>query len=132
MLGKTQSALLAVAVLVIFTATLCVFATMVGSVFERRRDVAVMKALGASEVGINRLFLADVLVHGSVAAVLGTTLGSGAAAWIGRVNFHTAVTPRLVVLPWVFAGSILVSILAAVIPLRVLRHIQPAVILRGE
>ena len=56
----------------------------------------------------------------------------GAAAWIGRANFHAAVTPRLEVFPIVLAGGVLVALVAALAPLAILRRMQPAVILRGE
>src|SRR5438034_8465952 len=47
-LGKMRSTLLASAVLIILTAALCLLATLTGWVFDRRRDFAIMKALGAS------------------------------------------------------------------------------------
>ena len=65
-------------------------------------------------------------------AVIGFVLGIGIAAWIGRANFHAPVTPRFSVLPFVLAGSIIVTLLAAILPISLLRRVQPAVILRGE
>ena len=47
-LGKTRSTLLAATALIILTAALCVISTLMGWVFDRRRDFAIMKALGAS------------------------------------------------------------------------------------
>ena len=48
-LGKTRATLLAAAALIILTAALCVLSTLMGWVFDRRRDFAIMKALGASD-----------------------------------------------------------------------------------
>src|SRR5215471_6360080 len=47
-LGKTRSTLLAAVALIILTAALCVLSTLMGWIFDRRRDFAIMKALGAS------------------------------------------------------------------------------------
>jgi putative ABC transport system permease protein len=131
-LGKTRATLLAAAALIILTAALCVLSTLMGWVFDRRRDFAIMKALGASDRLLNGFFAAEAAVLGASGALIGFVLGIGLAAWIGRVNFHAPVMPRFSVLPFVLAGSILVTLLAAILPISLLRRVQPAVILRGE
>jgi putative ABC transport system permease protein len=131
-LGKTRSTLLAATALIILTAALCVLSTLMGWVFDRRRDFAVMKALGASDRLLNGFFAAEAAALGASGALIGFVLGIGLAAWIGRVNFHAPVVPRFSVLPFVLAGSIVVTLLSAVLPIWLLRRVQPAVILRGE
>lgn len=131
-LGKTRSALLASAALIVLTAALCVLATLMGWVFDRRRDFAIMKALGASDRLLNTFFAAEGAAVGAVGALVGYLIGIGIAAWIGRVNFHAAVVPRFSVLPLVLAGSVAVALLSAALPISLLRRVQPAVMLRGE
>jgi putative ABC transport system permease protein len=131
-LGKTRATLLAATALIILTAALCVLATLMGWVFDRRRDFAIMKALGASNRLLNGFFAAEAAALGAAGAVIGFLLGISIAAWIGRVNFHAAVVPRFSVLPLVLAGSMLVTLLSAILPISLLRKLQPAVILRGE
>jgi putative ABC transport system permease protein len=131
-LGKTRATLLAAAALIILTAALCVLSTLMGWVFDRRRDFAIMKALGASDRLLNGFFAAEAAALGGTGAVIGFILGVGIAAWIGQVNFHAPVVPRFSVLPIVLAGSIVVTLLAAILPISLLRRVQPAVILRGE
>jgi putative ABC transport system permease protein len=131
-LGKTRATLLAAAALIILTAALCVLSTLMGWVFDRRRDFAIMKALGASGRLLNGFFAAEAAVLGATGAVIGFAVGIGIAAWIGRVNFHAPVVPRLSVLPVVLAGSMVVTLLAAILPISLLRRVQPAIILRGE
>lgn len=131
-LGKTRSTLLVCAGLIILTAALCVLSTLMGWVFDRRRDFAIMKALGASERLIGGFFVTEAAVLGAVGAIFGFGVGVGIAAWIGRVNFHAPVVPRFAVLPEVLAGSIVVALVAAILPMFLLRRVQPATILRGE
>ena len=131
-LGKTRATLAAAAALIIATAALCVLSTLIGWVFDRRRDFAIMKALGASEGLISGFFAAEAAALGAVGAVVGFGIGVGVAAWIGRVNFHAPVVPRFSVLPVVFVGSIVVALVSAVLPIFLLRRVQPAMILRGE
>jgi len=131
-LGKTRATLLAAAALIILTAALCVLSTLMGWVFDRRRDFAIMKALGASEKVLNGFFAAEAAALGATGALLGFLLGIGIAAWIGRANFHAPVTPRFSVLPIVLVGSMVVTVLSSILPISLLRRVQPAVILRGE
>jgi putative ABC transport system permease protein len=131
-LGKTRATLLAAAALIILTAALCVLSTLMGWVFDRRRDFAIMKALGASGRLLNGFFAAEAAILGATGALIGFLVGIGIAAWIGRVNFHAPVTPRLSVLPVILAGSMAVTLLSAILPISLLRRVQPAVILRGE
>jgi putative ABC transport system permease protein len=131
-LGKTRATLLAAAALIILTAALCVLSTLTGWVLDRRRDFAIMKALGASGRLLSGFFAAEAAILGATGAVIGFLVGIGIAAWIGRVNFHAPVVPRLSVLPVVLAGSMAVTLLSAILPIALLRRVQPAVILRGE
>jgi putative ABC transport system permease protein len=109
-----------------------VLSTLIGWVFDRRRDFAIMKALGASEGLIGGFFAAEAAALGAVGAIVGFGIGVGVAAWIGRVNFHAPVVPRLNVLPVVLVGSVAVALISAVLPIFLLRRVQPAMILRGE
>ncbi|HXE90600.1 MAG TPA: FtsX-like permease family protein [Terriglobales bacterium] len=131
-LGKTQSALLACVCLIILISALGVLATLTASVFDRRKDFALMKALGASQSTVNAIFAAESLLLGLLGALVGYLVGVGLAAWIGRASFHAAVEPRLGVLPVIVAGSLAMALLAALLPLSVLRSVQPAVMLKGE
>jgi putative ABC transport system permease protein len=131
-LGKTRATLLAASGLIILTAALCVLSTLMGWVYDRRRDFAIMKALGASQRLLNGFFAAEAAALGATGAVVGFLLGIGIAAWIGRANFHAPVAPRFSVLPIVLVGSIAVTLISAILPISLLRRVQPAVILRGE
>jgi putative ABC transport system permease protein len=131
-LGKTRATLLAAAALIILTSALCVLSTLMGWVFDRRRDFAIMKALGASEKLITGFFAAEAAALGVVGAVLGFVIGVGVAAWIGRVNFNAPVEPRFSILPMILLGSVAVALLASALPISLLRRVEPAMILRGE
>jgi len=131
-MGKTRATLLSSAVLIVLTSSLCVLATLIGWVVDRRRDFAIMKALGASERLLTGFFAAEAATLGAVGALAGFVIGIGIAAWIGRANFHAPVAPRLEILPFVLLGAIAVALLSAIAPISVLRRVQPATILRGE
>jgi putative ABC transport system permease protein len=131
-LGKMRATLLFSAIMIILTAAVCVLSTLTGWVSDRRRDFALMKALGASGRMLQSFFAAEAAALGVVGAAVGFVIGVGAAMWIGRINFHAPVTPRLSVLPVILAGGIVISLLASIVPISLLRRVQPANILRGE
>ena len=131
-LGKMRSTLLVAAVLIILTAAACVLATLTGWISDRRRDFALMKALGASGRLIQGFFAAEAAVLGAAGSILGFVVGIAVGIWIGRANFHAAVTPRFTVFPVILVGGIAIALLAALLPISLLRRVQPANILRGE
>jgi putative ABC transport system permease protein len=131
-LGKTRSTLLSSSAFIVCTAALCVLATLMGWVFDRRRDFAIMKALGASDFLIAMFVAGEAAMLAFAGAILGFVAGSAIATWIGRVNFHAPVAPRLSVFAPVLTGCLAVTLLATLLPLQLLRRIQPAMILRGE
>ena len=129
---RMRSVMLASTLLITLTVALCVFSTLTSSVLERRRDFAVMKAIGSSQTTVNGLFAGEALVLALVAALMGYLLGSVLAALISEANFHTAVAPKIAVLPVVIACSIALALFAALLPLAQLQRIEPAGILTGE
>lgn len=131
-LGRTRSMLFWTTLAVIATSALCVFAALLSWVLDRRRDFAVMKALGASERLLVGFFASEAALVGLVGAVLGFGTGIGAANWIGRANFGLSVAPQFSLMPLILAGGVALALVAATAPLGILRRIQPATILRGE
>src|SRR5215472_4626175 len=130
--GKTRSVVLAASAIVVVLIMLCMVATFTSSVLERRRDFAVMKALGASNRAVNSFFAAEAALLALAGAVAGYVLGSGIAFWIGKANFDAAIPPQPLLLLPVLLGSVLLALIASTAPLKLLQQIQPAAILRGE
>ena len=91
-LGKTRATLLAASALIILTAALCVLSTLMGWVFDRRRDFAIMKALGASGRLLNGFFAMEAAALGATGAIVGFLVGIGIAAWIGVLIFMLRCT----------------------------------------
>ena len=130
--GKTRSVVLASSAVVVVLIMLCMVATFTSSVLERRKDFAVMKALGASNRTVNFLFASESALLALAGSAAGYILGCGIAFWIGKANFDAAILPQPMLLLPVLLGSVLLALLASTAPLRLLQQIQPAGILRGE
>jgi putative ABC transport system permease protein len=130
--GKTRSVVLASSAVVVILIMLCMVATFTGSVLERRKDFAVMKALGASNRTVNFLFASEAALLALAGSAAGYILGCGIAFWIGKANFDAAILPQPLLLFPVLLGSVALALIASTAPLRLLQQIQPAGILRGE
>ena len=129
---KTRSTLLAAVLITALTSIICLVATLTASVLERRRDFALMKALGATQNIALALFAAEAAILGTAGGMIGCGLGIALAKWIGWQTFQASVNPRLLVLPAVLVGAVVVTLAAAIMPLGLLRRLQPASVLKGE
>lgn len=129
---RTRSLMLGSLLLISLTVAICVLATLTASVFERRRDFAVMKALGATHHNVRTIFLLEAILLALGGLICGYLLGCGIADLIGEWNFHTAISPVWRLIPWVALLNLAVAVIAAAIPLRILRNLEPAALLRGE
>jgi putative ABC transport system permease protein len=118
--------------LILIIIGLCVMATVTAIVLERRKDIAVMKALGSSDHRVMRLFLSEVAALGLLGGLAGWVLGAFLARDLGRRLFDVTLKLSLWTIPAVVVASVLLAALAALLPIRVVHRIQPATILKGE
>ena len=131
-LGILRILLTSLTTLILIITGLCVTATVLSIVLERRKDIAVMKALGASNRRIMLLFLSEVAALGLAGGVTGTILGIFVARDFGRRLFGVNLNVATWTLPAVVLAAMLLALLASLVPLRVVRSFQPATMLKGE
>ena len=117
---------------VLVTIALCVWTTMTSLAFERQQTIGTLKALGASNLRVGLIFLAEAVVLAVLASVIGFATGQGLAVWLGGTLFSAGVNVRWVTLPWAAAVTVSIAVLGTIFPLRLTQRTQPAVILRGE
>jgi putative ABC transport system permease protein len=129
---KTHALMYGAVLLIALTVAVSVLATLSASVLERRRDFALMKALGGSQTQLVSLFLLEALLLAIGGVAAGFIVGSLAAWAISEANFHTASLPRVQVIPIVLLLNVLIAAMAAMFPARVLRGLQPAALLKGD
>src|SRR5271167_363857 len=113
-------------------AALAVAATSATTVLERRAEIGVMKALGASNTLVSGIFLAEQVLLAIVGGAIGFLVGAGLARFLGESVFGTPAAPRLILFPVVLALAALVAMVGSLVPLRRAAHFRPAIILRGE
>jgi putative ABC transport system permease protein len=129
---KTRALMFGAVLLIALTVAISVLATLSASVLERRRDFALMKALGGSDAQMIGLFAVETLVLASGGIVLGYIVGSAAAWAISEANFGTSALPRAQVIPLVILLNLAIAVVAALIPVQRLMRFEPAALLKGE
>jgi putative ABC transport system permease protein len=128
--------------LALVVASLGIINTLVMAILERRREIGVLKALGAADRDIRRLFFAEAGAMGLLGGIFGVVLG-----WaIGRaITFGTNVYLHSMDLPstnvssvpwWMVAGAIafafVVSLAAGIYPASRAARLNPVEALRYE
>jgi len=130
-LGTIRWLLVALTALILVIVALCVMATMTALVLERKKDIAIMKALGATDRLIMRLFLCEGAGMGLTGGLLGFGVGLLLARELGLKLFGVPLDPAWWTLPLVGLGSVAIAVLATVFPVRMAQAVQPATTLKG-
>ena len=128
--------------LALAVASLGIINTLVMAILERRREIGVLKALGAANRDVRQLFFAEAGVMGLVGGVAGVLLGWG----IGRIiQLGTMVymkrqglsSPNIWSVPWwlvlgAIGFAVLVSLVSGIYPASRAAQLDPVEALRYE
>ena len=119
--------------LVVLVFTLVGVGTTISSIVsQRRNEIGLRKALGASSHAIGVEFYVESAVYGLLGGLLGTVTGYGMARWLCATVVERSIGFNwwLAVVSVVF--SALVAVVASIPPVHRATRIDPAVVLREE
>lgn len=71
---------------IVVVAAFNVIATLIMVVLEKRRDIAILKAMGAKDLGILSVFLIQGVVVGCIGIALGLLIGGGLLAYLSHIR----------------------------------------------
>lgn len=131
-LDKIKGLMGLVSMVILALSSLCVNTTLMAIVGERAKEFALQKALGASNGDITRQMLLETSIITLAAVVCGWVLGYLLAQLLGLTVFNASISLRLPVLPLTLILSLLVAMLAAIVPVRRAVSVEPAKVLKGE
>ncbi len=131
-LTKLQSLVFIVTVVVLILTMICVATTMTAVIAERRKEIGLRKALGASNKDIFKEFMFEGIVLGTIGGIFGSILGYIFALIISLNVFSSAITFRPLLVPITIIAAIIVSALSCLIPVRTAVKVEPALVLKGE
>ncbi len=131
-LEKLQALVWIVSIVVLIIMMICVSTTMMAVITERRKEIGLKKALGASNKSVVTDFLGEGVALGLLGGALGVVFGYffanrvSVSVFAREVNFLYALVPVTVV------TSVVITVVACLIPVRSAVDVEPALVLRGE
>jgi putative ABC transport system permease protein len=131
-LGKIENMMFLVTIIALLASALGVMTTMTTSVIERKKEIGLMKSVGAQNKKIVSLFFSEATIIGAIGGISGFIVGVVLSQFIGMSVFNTLITPRYEIIPIVLLISIIVALIASVFPIRKAVKVEPAIVLRGE
>jgi putative ABC transport system permease protein len=131
-LSRIKGLMLLVTLAALFASALAVSAAMATAIFERRREVGLMKALGAGNFGVAALFFAESTLLAILGGVAGYAIGITLARQIGRAIFAADITIQPVLFPVILAIAIIVTFAGSAAAIRKAVQFDPVFALRGD
>ncbi len=132
-----------VLLLIVLVAAFNIIATLIMVVMEKRKDIAVLKSMGATGNAISRVFIYKGLIIGVVGTLMGTLLG-----WIGcwlldryefielpKDVFYVSTLPVKMYAENFFivgVASVIICLLATIYPARQAARLAPVEVIRYE
>jgi len=131
-----------VGMIALLTASLGIVNTMVMSITERRREIGILKSLGADDIDIRRLFLVESGIIGAIGTTFGILFGWLATRVLSLIalgylrNQGLPEMELFAMPPWLLlialGVGIGVSVLAGTYPAGRAARVDPVQALRGE
>ncbi len=132
-----------VGALALLVATLGVANTMMMAIYERTKEIGILKAIGATNQEVRRMFTADAvllgLIGGFVGVILGTLLGR-LVDWAGHQYLAsegvTGIGQMSIVPPWLAIGALIfagfIGVIGGIYPATRAARLDPVEALRHE
>jgi len=131
-LSRISGLMLLITICAIVAAIVAVSSSMATSLFERQREVGLLRSLGATRALIATLFLCEATILALGSAIVGFFGGSLVAVAISRQIFGVAVSTNPALLPLIILIAIAITAAGSFFAVRRAVGVQPSIVLRGE
>ncbi|MEZ5215866.1 MAG: FtsX-like permease family protein [Ilumatobacteraceae bacterium] len=138
-IGYIQSGLLAFAFITLFVATFIINNTFAITIGQRMRELALLRAIGASGKQVKRLIVREAMILAAIASVIGIAAGFGVSRlliWIfnragaGFPGTESIIKPRTVIIA--LAVGLGVTFASVIVPSRKAAKIPPVAAMRAR
>lgn len=137
MASTITGVLVAFAAISLVVSTIMISIIIYTSVLERRKEIGVLRSIGARKKDVTRVFLAESAILGAYSGVIGILVSVILSFSTGAILEKVVHIRGLMSLEWwhclmMLAISIVLSMLAGFIPARIAAKKDPAIALRSE
>ncbi len=129
-LAQIRGLMLLVSLAALAAAGLTVWSAMASTVLERRGEIAIMQATGASSALVASLLGVEVMMQGLAGGLIGSLGGALLARWVSHSVFGVDAGIPLLLGPLVVLVAVAVALGGAALPLRRALSFSPAATLR--
>ena len=131
-LSKLQMLILLVTIIVLALTMICVTTTMTAVVSERRKEIGLRKAIGATDRSIFMEFMGEGILIGASGGLLGAFLGFAFARFVSMNVFSSTITLNGALIPITIIATTFVTAVACIAPIKSATKVDAALVLKGE
>jgi putative ABC transport system permease protein len=131
-LTRIEGLIFLITLAALFASALAVSAAMATTMFERRAEVGLMKALGAGKLAVASIFFAEATLLALLGGLAGFAVGGALAHQIGHSIFNSDISIPPVLLPVILAIAVIVTFAGSAAAIRRAVGLDPVFALRGE
>ncbi len=131
-LTRIEGLIFLITLAALFASALAVSAAMATTIFERRAEVGLMKALGAGKLAVASIFFAEATLLALIGGLAGFVVGGALAHQIGHSIFNSEISIPPVLLPVILAIAVMVTFAGSAAAIRRAVGLDPVFALRGE
>jgi putative ABC transport system permease protein len=131
-LSRIKGLMLLITLAALIASALAVSSAMATAIFQRRTEVGLMKALGASRAMVAVLFFFEAMLLALIGGLVGFAGGTLLARQIGRTIFGSNIMVEPVLLPLILLVAIIVTFAGSAAAIVRAMNFDPVYALRGE
>ena len=129
---KIQSLMAIASVLSLIVSSICITSLMVSEINRRKKEIGLLKALGATNFIIYMQFVAEIFAVCICASVLGSLAGYALSFVLSYQIFGSFAGISIIVLPLSIFFGFLISVFGSILPLKSVINLLPAEVLYGR
>ncbi|PPB67125.1 ABC transporter permease [Campylobacter hyointestinalis] len=129
---KIQSLMWVASVLSLIVSSICITSLMVSEINRRKKEIGLLKALGATNFIIYLQFVAEIFAVCICASLLGSLAGYALSFVLSYQIFGSFAGISIIVLPLSIFFGFLISVFGSILPLKSVINLLPAEVLYGR
>ncbi|MDR1461283.1 MAG: ABC transporter permease [Campylobacteraceae bacterium] len=126
---KIQSLMGIVSILALIAASIGISSLMASEIHRRKKEIGLLKALGANNVSIYLLFLFESLIVALFAGVIGAFFGYAVSILMAFFIFSHSVAISWIIMPITISFALLIAVIGSLMPIKNVINLLPAEVL---
>ncbi|MDR0579908.1 MAG: ABC transporter permease [Campylobacteraceae bacterium] len=129
---KIQSLMGIVSILALIAASIGIASLMASEIHRRKKEIGLLKALGADNVSIYMLFLFESLIVAFFAGIAGALFGYAISILMAFLIFSHTIAISWIIMPITILFALLIAVIGSLMPIKNVINLLPAEVLYGR